>query len=180
MSVLLRSQRLLQGLPVLGNTGWAKTQLAHAQQSVLACLNTQLSCLQMSSINTPVKACRVYVAGICLSPWPAVVQAEGEHGADGEYADAQFALLHERITNKGDAEEVSQMQRDISSIKRAIGAPLLAQLQDGSSSSGELQNISLLSCVVIMPGQACQFFAKGQASAAAWCDCQLLKRSPVS
>lgn len=48
--------------------------------------------------------------------------------------DAQFALLHERITGKGDAEEVSQIQRDIAHLKRAIGANLLVQQlqQDGA------------------------------------------------
>lgn len=64
-----------------------------------------------------------------------ILQDGGTGLADGGYADAQFALLHERVTNKGDADDVAQMQRDIAQLKRAIGPSIYAQQlqQDGPS-----------------------------------------------
>ncbi|KAK9796982.1 hypothetical protein WJX73_006588 [Symbiochloris irregularis] len=62
----------------------------------------------------------------------AVAQARTSEGG-GVEGDPNLALLHERVSSKGDATDLVVLQRELAQVKRAVGPGLLAQQQQSDN-----------------------------------------------
>lgn len=84
----------------------------------------------------------------CFRAQEAAGAGAGDGGNASEYAAAQFALLHERITGKADAEEAAGLQLEVAALKRAVGPALLAQQQDPTETG--VSHVSICTAVAFL------------------------------